>query len=335
MISPSRKLKPNSSDVLCGRGGQINNSTGNVRFREMVVELQSEYFHPETRKSKKAVIVQRIINQVQALNPPGRFLKKDATTRRWVEISEQKARKKVGQAFRDVVGPEDRSTRLLSADERSTGTASNATPSALEGVYGVEQPSSREGSPGLPLSPPTTYAETGQSSPTSTNNYRSATNSPRIEMNFSNVSTAPKEYETQQRDYSASSYMHTSNASHDARKLENTGPYALHHPNEKPAHKISRLPISDFSSYSLASSNNMASTSRSHKQDEDANSAVSDLEKLTIDMLVKRARIWEDMYYSEREYSKRLEDHLVAVLGARSRLPKRRRIGDQEAPLAA
>ena len=87
--------------------GAINSHPGNVAFRRLVHQHRTTYFAPTTRKLDKARIAKEIMAQVHAL--PGRFLKKDGKTGKWLEINEKKAKKKIGQAFRDRTPHDERS----------------------------------------------------------------------------------------------------------------------------------------------------------------------------------------------------------------------------------
>ena len=53
------------------------------------------------------------MGQVHSSDPPGRFLKQDTSTKLWVEITNEKAKKKVGQAFRDIISPDERSRIVI------------------------------------------------------------------------------------------------------------------------------------------------------------------------------------------------------------------------------
>lgn len=92
---------PNKNDVLCGRGGRINAHEGNVRFRELVKSVKMQYLSKRTKKMDKAHRAANIVAQVRSLDPPGRFLKEDAKTGMWLDIGDERARKKAGQALRE------------------------------------------------------------------------------------------------------------------------------------------------------------------------------------------------------------------------------------------
>ena len=93
---------PNCNDVQSGRGGRINAHAGNVQFRTIIAGMKSTYLSPKTRKLEKAHIANDIVRRIRRLDPPGRFLKEDKDGT-WWDIGDEKARKKVGQALREVV----------------------------------------------------------------------------------------------------------------------------------------------------------------------------------------------------------------------------------------
>jgi len=91
----------NENDVLSGRGGRINSHAGNVRFRNLVGFHKHTYLAKTTKKLDKVKIADLIVKQIRNMNPPGRFLKDDADFNCWMEIGDEKARKKAGQAMRE------------------------------------------------------------------------------------------------------------------------------------------------------------------------------------------------------------------------------------------
>ena len=101
---------PHAHDVLSGRGGRINSHPGNVRFREKVDAYKREYLDPRTKKVEKARIAARIVGTIRCLDPSGRFLKEDPHTGLWMEIGDERAWKKAGQALRESA-PEIRAER--------------------------------------------------------------------------------------------------------------------------------------------------------------------------------------------------------------------------------
>lgn len=98
----NRVYHPEANDVLCGRGGNINNHPGNKVFRSYVNEQKSEYnLTPD--KNYKANISQSIVDMIHNLVPPGRFLMKDSSKGPdwWVEVEGTKALAKTSQALRE------------------------------------------------------------------------------------------------------------------------------------------------------------------------------------------------------------------------------------------
>ena len=68
-------INPNKNDVLCGCGERINGHTGNVKFKDLIHSKESEYLAQNTNKGKN-LIAARIVSNIRAIDPAGRFLKK-------------------------------------------------------------------------------------------------------------------------------------------------------------------------------------------------------------------------------------------------------------------
>jgi len=92
---------PNDNDVLCGRGGRINSHEGNIQFRKFINAYKEDYLSKRAGKVIKARIAACIVSKIRSLMPSGRFLKTDADTGLWVEIGDEKAKRKTGQALRE------------------------------------------------------------------------------------------------------------------------------------------------------------------------------------------------------------------------------------------
>ena len=93
--------EPNVNDVLSGRGGRINSHPGNIQFRALVHQYKHTYLSKATKKLDKVKIADRIVQGIRNMDPSGRFLKEDSKTHQWIEIGDEKARKKAGQAMRE------------------------------------------------------------------------------------------------------------------------------------------------------------------------------------------------------------------------------------------
>eukprot|EP00559_Dactyliosolen_fragilissimus_P001999 CAMPEP_0184866618 /NCGR_PEP_ID=MMETSP0580-20130426/22979_1 /TAXON_ID=1118495 /ORGANISM="Dactyliosolen fragilissimus" /LENGTH=711 /DNA_ID=CAMNT_0027366391 /DNA_START=70 /DNA_END=2205 /DNA_ORIENTATION=+ len=117
---------PNRNDVLSGRGGRINSHAGNVNFRTLVNKTKHIYLAKTTRKLEKVNIANKIVQEIRQMNPPGRFLKEDEESGCWIDIGDEKARKKAGQAMRENA-PETR--REMEEQEKEVGqdTPSNTS----------------------------------------------------------------------------------------------------------------------------------------------------------------------------------------------------------------
>ena len=56
-----------------------------------------------TKKLEKAHIAARLVAEIRAMNPPGRFLKQDPTNGYWYDVGDAKAIKKMGQAIKAII----------------------------------------------------------------------------------------------------------------------------------------------------------------------------------------------------------------------------------------
>eukprot|EP00574_Skeletonema_japonicum_P007140 CAMPEP_0201729480 /NCGR_PEP_ID=MMETSP0593-20130828/19205_1 /ASSEMBLY_ACC=CAM_ASM_000672 /TAXON_ID=267983 /ORGANISM="Skeletonema japonicum, Strain CCMP2506" /LENGTH=713 /DNA_ID=CAMNT_0048221835 /DNA_START=79 /DNA_END=2216 /DNA_ORIENTATION=- len=95
-----RTKTPNKNDVLCGRGGTINSHHGNEQYRS-IVESKKRVYLTARFKREKRLIATSIVDQIRKMDPPGRFLQKDADSQTWFDIGEEKAREKTSQALRE------------------------------------------------------------------------------------------------------------------------------------------------------------------------------------------------------------------------------------------
>ena len=157
-------ITPQSNDVLSGRGGRINSHPGNIQYRKLVSTYKHTYANPQTKKVDKSKIASRIVEQIREIG--GRFLKEEEivveedeggadgigidndgdyskgssdTKKRkqrqkcWVEIGDDRARHKVGQALRESA-PEIRSsfiTKTASSLSSSSSSLLSSSTSSL------------------------------------------------------------------------------------------------------------------------------------------------------------------------------------------------------------
>jgi len=103
-------LLPHDHDVLLGRGTTINSHPGNQRLRSFVSKKKEIYSKAETKKIKRDIAVS-IVQQIQSLTPPGRFLidssggKNGAEEKCWVVVEQEKAIEKVLHRLREKDRP--------------------------------------------------------------------------------------------------------------------------------------------------------------------------------------------------------------------------------------
>ncbi len=90
---------PGKNDCLYGRGGATNHHPGNKAYRKLVDSKKAEYL-ASTRVDKPEVSLS-IVHMWRAMNPPGRFLVQDKTTRLWRDVGDDRAREKTSQALRE------------------------------------------------------------------------------------------------------------------------------------------------------------------------------------------------------------------------------------------
>ncbi|KAL3779608.1 hypothetical protein ACHAW5_001056 [Stephanodiscus triporus] len=91
---------PHQNDVLCGRGGTVNCHPGNEQYRKFVDRKKRLYLTARFKREKR-LISSKIVDEIRNLDPPGRFLQKDAHSNVWRDIGDEKARDKTSQALRE------------------------------------------------------------------------------------------------------------------------------------------------------------------------------------------------------------------------------------------
>ena len=77
------------NDVLSGRGSGIAGHYGNIRFRALIATRADENFCEGYSASEKKAVAEEIVNHIASLNSPGRFLKRDGSSKAypWYELS--------------------------------------------------------------------------------------------------------------------------------------------------------------------------------------------------------------------------------------------------------
>jgi hypothetical protein len=105
-------------DVLLGRGRGTQQHGGNQRFQTIINESKDLYNSFESRDQKTST-TRDIVNFVKTSGEEtGRFLKFDSDIRGWVEVDDEVARVKVGQALR-YKREDDADTKVSARKTRS------------------------------------------------------------------------------------------------------------------------------------------------------------------------------------------------------------------------
>jgi hypothetical protein len=120
---------PHDHDVLSGRGNFVNYHVGNEFFRTLVRKYKLDYVQcPKPQKGKFSRI---IVDEIKARDPPGRFLKQDASTKLWYDIGDKKALDKTRQALRE--GAPD-IIKEITGDTTSGSSDDEERPRAVQSV---------------------------------------------------------------------------------------------------------------------------------------------------------------------------------------------------------
>lgn len=94
-------FEPGSWSVICGRGRERYDNTGNRRLRVLVDCRLDEYKKANKSRIKKTAIVTSIVSSIrEGSNNYGSFIKYDPLIQQWCEVSEEAAREKVGHLIR-------------------------------------------------------------------------------------------------------------------------------------------------------------------------------------------------------------------------------------------
>jgi hypothetical protein len=112
----------NEDDVICGRGKHCFCHPGNQKFRKLVETFLPAYAKASC-KVEKSVVVSNIVDAVRRSSPNGGFVKQDEVSGNWMEVGDHLAREKVGQALRDAMHTEYRSSKVSKKNRRKVEQA--------------------------------------------------------------------------------------------------------------------------------------------------------------------------------------------------------------------
>jgi hypothetical protein len=95
-------FQPTNLDVVCGRGKGSYNRPGNRRFRA-IVQQHTEEYKAARSKLDKTMVLNRIMDRVQAQNSGNTMFLKVGKDGLFTVISDDNAREKVGHAIRESI----------------------------------------------------------------------------------------------------------------------------------------------------------------------------------------------------------------------------------------
>jgi len=122
-------LKPHDYDILFGRGNAINKHPGNEILRQLAARKREDYKNAFYREQRNQ-IAEEILNQIQNLSPPGRFLKQEENTGPWYEVGNRDVILKICQVLRERPKKQslETSENVASKDVIIESTTSMSTP---------------------------------------------------------------------------------------------------------------------------------------------------------------------------------------------------------------
>ncbi|CAB9498158.1 Nitrilase family, member 2 [Seminavis robusta] len=96
----SKSFRPGPFDVICARGKDAYEHSGNQRFRALIELHRAEYAAVSNCKYLKSKIVSKVVATVRSASPEGGFVKRGMDGV-WFEVGDRAAKEKCGQSFRD------------------------------------------------------------------------------------------------------------------------------------------------------------------------------------------------------------------------------------------
>lgn len=112
--------RPTKYDVINGRGKKSYNHIANRRFRQLTAMNLKRYQNAKCKVDKTVVVI-GIVNSIRKSSPSGGFIKKCPSTGRWISMSDEGAREKVGHCLRDMIGNKREEARSSSKASSNAG----------------------------------------------------------------------------------------------------------------------------------------------------------------------------------------------------------------------
>lgn len=112
--------RPTKYDVINGRGKKSYNHIANRRFRQLTAMNLKRYQNAKCKVDKTVVVI-GIVNSIRKSSPSGGFIKKCPNTGRWISMSDEGAREKVGHCLRDMIGNKREEARSSSKASSNAG----------------------------------------------------------------------------------------------------------------------------------------------------------------------------------------------------------------------
>lgn len=118
MVPLQKNYAPHKFDVICAKGREAKNHSGNIFYTNLINEVFPRY-SKACNKLEKTLIVSEIVDKVRSLSPMGGFIKREklskidvvydvdvgstcsSTNYQYYEVGDHIAREKVGQSLRD------------------------------------------------------------------------------------------------------------------------------------------------------------------------------------------------------------------------------------------
>mmetsp|Transcript_17569 Transcript_17569/g.40817 ORF Transcript_17569/g.40817 Transcript_17569/m.40817 type:complete len:279 (+) Transcript_17569:284-1120(+) len=117
---------PGDYDVICGRGKDCYNHTGNRRFR-IAIDMALKRYSDAGSKLQKSLIVMSIVDMFRSNSRfGGGFVRQDRASGLWYEIGDEAAREKVGQTIREALVQQDPEKRARKRMKRAESNKARA-----------------------------------------------------------------------------------------------------------------------------------------------------------------------------------------------------------------